>query len=69
MASLEDPGVLFACVSALLIILMSVQDTMFNAIQLLGITPFLLCVPMEIEDVSPHVHDFNHAGVIALHFS
>ena len=52
MAVLEDPDVLFTCVSTLLIILTSVQDIVFNTIQLLGIAPFFLCVPMEIEDVS-----------------
>ena len=67
MAVLRDPDVLFAYVSALLIILMNVQGTMFNTVQLLGIVPSSLNVPVESEDVSPHVHEFNHASVIALH--
>lgn len=67
MVGSEDLDVLLACVSTLLIILINVQDIVFNSIHLLGIAPSSLDAPMEIDDVDPHVHDLNHATVIALH--
>lgn len=67
MASSEDLDVLLACVSTLLIILMNVQDIVFNNIQLLGIAPSSLDAPMEIDDVDPHVHQScNHYCVAFL---
>jgi hypothetical protein len=67
MAGLDDHVDFGALVSALLIIFLNVQDSLFTSLSAITESPSPMQIPIIIEDVSQRVDELNRAAFAALH--